>query len=68
MKNACPSRDSVAGAGCVFENGICVFCSCGDLSVPPIGSWAETARFMAGMYPDFDWDTWKDEMKERGDE
>ena len=33
---------------------------------PPPGSWAETARMMAQMFPDdgFDWDAWKDQMKE----
>jgi hypothetical protein len=35
---------------------------------PPPGTWAETARAMAGLFPDFDWDAWKDEMKERGDD
>lgn len=37
------------------------------LRVPPLGSWAETARVMRSMFPDedFDWDAWKDEMKER---
>lgn len=33
---------------------------------PPAGSWAATARFMAeGDDSGFDWDAWKDEMKER---
>jgi hypothetical protein len=34
--------------------------------LPPPGSWAETARFMADMFPDegIDWDQWKDEMKD----
>lgn len=34
--------------------------------LPPPGSWAETARMMAQAFPDddFDWDRWKDEMKE----
>lgn len=32
---------------------------------PPAGSWAATARMMASLDPDFDWDSWKDEMKER---
>lgn len=35
----------------------------------PIGSWAETARLMAGFNPSDEeaefWDNWKDEMKER---
>ena len=31
---------------------------------PPVGSYAATARMMASMFPDFDWDAWKDEMKE----
>jgi len=31
---------------------------------PPPGSWSETARLMAQTDPDFDWDSWKDEMKE----
>ena len=31
---------------------------------PPPGSWAETARMMASMFPDEDWDAWKDEMKD----
>ena len=33
---------------------------------PIIGSWASVARNMAEVYPDFDWDAWKDEMKEVG--
>lgn len=32
---------------------------------PPPGSYAETARIMAEMFPNEDWDAWKDEMKER---
>jgi len=33
---------------------------------PPPGSWAETAWLMAQEDDDgFDWDLWKDEMKER---
>ncbi len=34
---------------------------------PPPGSWAATARLMAssGVDDGFDWDVWKDEMKER---
>lgn len=33
---------------------------------PPPGSWAESARMMARLFPDSDtdWDVWKDEMKE----
>lgn len=33
---------------------------------PPFGSWASVARIMAEVYPDdgFDWDAWKDEMKD----
>lgn len=31
---------------------------------PPVGSWASVARIMADIEPDFDWDSWKDEMKE----
>ena len=31
---------------------------------PPIGSWAATARIMAEIFPDEDWDAWKDQMKE----
>lgn len=32
----------------------------------PVGSWAQTARMMAQMdNSGFDWDAWKDEMKER---
>jgi hypothetical protein len=34
---------------------------------PPPGTWAFTARLMAETAPpdeDFDWDAWKDEMKE----
>lgn len=34
---------------------------------PPPGSYAETARAMAELFPDFDWDAWKDEMKDGGD-
>ncbi len=38
----------------------------GSLSGPPPGSWAATARMMAqGDDSGFDWDRWKDEMKER---
>jgi len=33
---------------------------------PPAGSWAATARMMAqGDDSDFDWDAWKDEMKDK---
>lgn len=31
---------------------------------PEVGTYADTARFMAEIFPDYDWDTWKDEMKE----
>ena len=34
---------------------------------PQVGTWAHTARLMASMDDTgFDWDTWKDEMKEEG--
>jgi len=38
-----------------------------DPNEPPLGSWAATARMMAscGDGDGFDWDQWKDEMKER---
>lgn len=34
--------------------------------MPPVGTWAHTARLMAEMDPtgEVDWDAWKDEMKE----
>lgn len=33
---------------------------------PPLGSWASVARIMAqGDTSGFDWNAWKDEMKER---
>lgn len=36
-----------------------------DVRQPPPGSWAEVARVMAqGDDSGFDWDAWKDEMKE----
>jgi hypothetical protein len=35
-----------------------------DLHEPPAGTWAATARAMARLFPDFDWDTWKDMHKE----
>lgn len=35
-----------------------------DLGPEP-GTYAYTARLMAGIFPDEDWDAWKDEMKER---
>jgi hypothetical protein len=35
-----------------------------DLHGPPAGTWAATARAMARLFPDFDWDTWKDMHKE----
>lgn len=31
---------------------------------PEIGTYAYTAMVMAKICPDFDWDAWKDEMKE----
>lgn len=31
---------------------------------PPLGTYAATARMMAEIFPDFDWDAWKDEMKD----
>lgn len=36
-----------------------------DCYGPTPDSYAATARLMAGMFPDEDWDRWKDEMKER---
>ena len=36
-----------------------------DVTQPPAGSWASVARIMAaGDDSDFDWDAWKDQMKE----
>lgn len=34
------------------------------LAGPQPGTYAYTARIMADICPDFDWDAWKDEMKE----
>jgi hypothetical protein len=34
---------------------------------PTPDSYAFTARLMADMYPDEDWDAWKEEMKMRDD-
>lgn len=31
---------------------------------PEVGTYACTAKTMAQIFPDFDWDAWKDEMKE----
>lgn len=31
---------------------------------PEVGTYASTARLMAEICPDFDWDAWKDDMKE----
>ena len=48
-------------------------CTCKETSLlscpehcPPPGSWAETAMLMASIPSDddFDWDAWKDEMKD----
>ena len=38
-----------------------------DPNEPALGSWAATARMMASCGNDdgFDWDQWKDEMKDR---
>lgn len=37
-----------------------------DLREPPVGSWASVARMMAaGDDSGFDWDAWKDQMKEQ---
>jgi hypothetical protein len=41
-----------------------------DDRLPPPGSWADVARIMASIpsdpdEPPFDWDAWKDEMKDR---
>ena len=33
---------------------------------PPVGSFAETARMMAKLFPNFDWDAWKEEAKNTG--
>ncbi len=35
-----------------------------EMSGPPPGSWADVAREMSKMFPDEDWDAWKDQMKE----
>jgi hypothetical protein len=34
--------------------------------LPEPGTYAYTARVMAELMPDFDWDAWKDEQKEGG--
>lgn len=34
--------------------------------LPEPGTYAYTARVMAEIMPDFDWDAWKDEQKEAG--
>lgn len=36
-----------------------------EYSGPQPGTWAYTARIMADIFPDEDWDRWKDEMKDR---
>ena len=37
-----------------------------ELKGPPPGSWADVARMMASCDDSgFDWDSWKDEMKEQ---
>lgn len=38
-----------------------------EANQPPPGTWADVARGMANIFPDFDWDSWKDEMKEQED-
>lgn len=35
-----------------------------EIPGPAPGTWAFTARLMAQEFPDFDWDSWKDQMKE----
>jgi hypothetical protein len=35
-----------------------------DIPGPEVGTYAYTARFMSDLFPDFDWDKWKDEMKD----
>jgi hypothetical protein len=52
-KGTCEGINCLAcdGEGCVEE--------------PPPGSWADVARMMHEIDPDFDWDAWKDEMKDR---
>ena len=35
-----------------------------DLHEPPAGTYAATARAMARLFPEFDWDAWKDNMKD----
>lgn len=35
-----------------------------DLHEPPAGTYAATARAMASLFPEFDWDAWKDNMKD----
>lgn len=32
---------------------------------PEPGTWADVARMMRDLDPGFDWDSWKDEMKEQ---
>jgi hypothetical protein len=78
-KCGCCGGRVAAGAGTVHKvNGAWVVQhqGCGRVQAkpaqrapmqPPAGSWAATARAMAAMGGDdgFDWDAWKDEMKER---
>lgn len=52
----------------LLPDGSCNFCV-GNVAegvlLPPPGSWADVARIMAeGDDSGFDWDAWKDQMKE----
>ena len=70
---ACRSRGAVVAGGvvraCVGEGGTkSVEMVEPERVEPPVGSWAATARMMAGPNPSDEeaefWDRWKDEMKE----
>jgi hypothetical protein len=70
-KTAAPT-DNDAPEGCTKECEGCPECqpdpdSLGSDDIGPApGTWAFTARLMAqGDDSGFDWDAWKDEMKER---
>lgn len=36
-----------------------------EVTVDHTWTYADTAQVMADLMPDFDWDSWKDEMKEQ---
>jgi hypothetical protein len=59
------ARDAMRDEPLMSEADVDAFAKLRGEDGPAPGTYAFTARIMAGIDPSFDWDSWKDEMKEK---